>query len=73
MRRHKNRSYFLLLCRGADHARYCLNSRKRKLRELYHYTALLNAGHPPREDDWIIRDQPDEQEARFLDDNDITK
>lgn len=53
--------------------RFTANSRKRKLRELYHYTALLNAGHPPREEDWTIRDQPDETEARFLDDNDITK
>ncbi|KAF2683413.1 hypothetical protein K458DRAFT_304897 [Lentithecium fluviatile CBS 122367] len=51
----------------------CEQSRKRKLRELYHYTALLNLGHPPQVHDWVISDEPSEHEARFLDENDITK
>ena len=44
-------------CGGADiHVhRLCELSRKRKLRELYHYTAVLNAGHPPQQRDWIFR------------------
>ena len=51
--------------------RHCELSRKRKLRELYSYTALLNAGHPPQAHDWAIPDEPSEKEAHFLDDNDI--
>jgi chromatin modification-related protein VID21 len=48
-------------------------SRKRKLRELYNYTALLNAGHPPQVHDWIISDEPSELEARYLEENDVAK
>ncbi|KAF2474874.1 uncharacterized protein BDR25DRAFT_255374 [Lindgomyces ingoldianus] len=51
----------------------CEVSRKRKLRELYNYTALLNAGRPPQWQDWAISDQPSELELRFLNQNDITK
>lgn len=53
--------------------RHCEQSRKRKLRELYNYTALLNAGYPPQVHDWLISDEPTELEARFLDQNDISK
>ncbi|KAF1974081.1 hypothetical protein BU23DRAFT_567862 [Bimuria novae-zelandiae CBS 107.79] len=52
-----------------NEALHCLNSRKRKLGELFHYSALLNAGEPPRPQS----DQPDENKARFLDANDLTK
>ncbi|KAJ4300958.1 RNA polymerase II transcription elongation factor SpEAF [Kalmusia sp. IMI 367209] len=52
---------------------HCELSRKRKLRELYNYTALLNAGHLPQVHDWSISDEPNENEAHFLDENDITK
>jgi chromatin modification-related protein VID21 len=60
---------------GADIAvhRLCEQSRKRKLRELYNYTTLLNAGHPPQAHDWLINDEPSEHEARYLDENDIAK
>jgi chromatin modification-related protein VID21 len=54
----------------------CELSRKRKLRELYNYTALLNAGHPPQLQDWSWATSDDissEDERRFLDQNDITK
>ena len=53
--------------------RVCEQSRKRKLRELYNYTALLNAGQPLQLHDWVISDEPSEQEARYLDQNDIAK
>ena len=61
--------------RGADMAvrRNCELSRKRKLRELYSYTALLNAGHPPQVHDWAVADEPSDNEQRFLDENDIAK
>lgn len=74
--RHGKIALFVLFCRGgADIAvrRTCEQSRKRKLRELYNYTALLNAGHPPQVHDWVISDEPSENERRFLDENDITK
>ncbi|KAF2178636.1 hypothetical protein K469DRAFT_642642 [Zopfia rhizophila CBS 207.26] len=51
----------------------CELSRKRKLRELYNYTALLNASRPPQLQDWVISDEPGENERRFLDENDITE
>ncbi|ORY12089.1 hypothetical protein BCR34DRAFT_483131 [Clohesyomyces aquaticus] len=51
----------------------CEQSRKRKLRELYNYTALLKAGNPPQSQDWLINEVPDESEAAFLDANDIAK
>jgi chromatin modification-related protein VID21 len=53
--------------------RLCELSRKRKLRELYNYTALLNAGHLPQVHDWAISEEPSEHEARYLDENDIAK
>lgn len=54
--------------------RSCELSRKRKLRELYHYTALLGAASPPQVHDWVLSDDPsDEDEAHFLDQNDISK
>lgn len=59
---------------GADIAlrRNCERSRKRKLRELYHYSALLEAGHQLH--DWpSISDEPSENERLFLDANDISK
>jgi hypothetical protein len=56
---------------GADVA--CRHSLKRKLRELYHYTALVTTGLPPEPKYCSINDEPDENEARFLDENDITK
>jgi len=61
---------------GADVAvrRSCELSRKRKLRELYRYTALLGAASPPQAHDWVLSDDPsDEDEAYFLDQNDISK
>ena len=62
------------MCGGADIAvrRSCERSRKRKLRELYSYTALLNASQPQLFD-WAISDEPSENEARFLDQNDILR
>ncbi|KAL1595771.1 RNA polymerase II transcription elongation factor SpEAF [Paraconiothyrium brasiliense] len=51
----------------------CAASLKRKLRELYGTTALLNAGRPLQAQDLALDDEPDENEARFLDENDITK
>jgi chromatin modification-related protein VID21 len=60
----------LLLRGGADIAvhRTCNESRKRKLRELYKYTVYLDVP-----DKWASIDQPSENEARFLNDNDIEK
>ncbi|KAF2876408.1 hypothetical protein BDV95DRAFT_484072 [Massariosphaeria phaeospora] len=60
---------------GADIAvhRNCEVSRKRKLRELYHYTALVSAARPPQLHDWPLSDEPAEHELHFLDENDITK
>ncbi|KAF1950404.1 hypothetical protein CC80DRAFT_482837 [Byssothecium circinans] len=52
----------------------CELSRKRKLRELYGYTALLNQNPPQVHLDWAVPDEPrDDDEARFLDQNDISK
>ncbi|KAF1995179.1 hypothetical protein P154DRAFT_624181 [Amniculicola lignicola CBS 123094] len=55
----------------------CELSRKRKLRELYNYTALLNAGQPPQLRDWFtggfVADEPNETEQLFLDENDMAK
>ncbi|KAH7132067.1 hypothetical protein B0J11DRAFT_520748 [Dendryphion nanum] len=51
----------------------CELSRKRKLRELYNYSGLLTADRPPTLKDFLISDEPDENERRFLDENDITK
>ncbi|KAF2644141.1 hypothetical protein P280DRAFT_477560 [Massarina eburnea CBS 473.64] len=54
----------------------CELSRKRKLRELYAYTTLVSLDPPPQvqERDWHIPDEPrDDDEARFLDANDIAK
>jgi len=75
MRHGKIARILLFGWRGADIAvhRLCEQSRKRKLRELYNYTALLNAGHPPQVHDWVISDDPSEQEARYLDENNIAK
>ena len=54
--------------------RNTLLSRKRKLRELYNYTALLNAAHQPTLGDWEwTTSEPNENERRFLDENDIAK
>ncbi|CAO2648843.1 Nn.00g097920.m01.CDS01 [Neocucurbitaria sp. VM-36] len=53
-----------------------LSTRKRKLRELYRVTvsctASLNAGYQPKVDDFVYS-EPDENESRFLDENDQTK
>lgn len=75
MRHGKIAPICLFAWRGADIAvhRLCEQSRKRKLRELYNYTALLNAGHPPQVHDWLIADEPSEHEARYLDENDIAR
>jgi len=76
MRNRKIARFVLLIRCGADIRLYrnCENSRKRKLRELYRYTALLNAGQPPQLQDWLTGDDPtDEPERRFLDENDITR
>lgn len=64
---------FCMRC-GADIAvrRACERSRKRKLRELYHVNSLL-AAPPGTVVNWVISDEPDENERRFLDQNDITK
>ncbi|KAF2441046.1 hypothetical protein P171DRAFT_524028 [Karstenula rhodostoma CBS 690.94] len=51
----------------------CDGSLKRKLLELYRYTALVNTGLPPEVQYCHNNDEPDENEARFLDENDITK
>ncbi|KAF2793843.1 hypothetical protein K505DRAFT_276230 [Melanomma pulvis-pyrius CBS 109.77] len=74
MRHAKIARFALFRRRGADIAlrRSCELSRKRKLRELYHYTTLLSAGNPPQHD-WVLSDDPSEIEARFLDQNDIAK
>jgi chromatin modification-related protein VID21 len=75
MRQGKIAPIWLFDWRGADIAvhRLCEQSRKRKLRELYNYTALLSAGHPPQVHDWVISDEPNEHEACYLDENDIAK
>jgi hypothetical protein len=75
MRQRKIAQIALYMCGGADIAvrRSCERSRKRKLRELYNYTALLNANHQPQLLDWVISDEPSENEARFLDQNDILR
>ncbi|CAI6341971.1 unnamed protein product [Periconia digitata] len=60
---------------GADipvHSK-CEQSRKRKLRELYSYTTLLSARRPLTPRDWALPDDPQPDEARFLDQNDIAK
>ncbi|KAJ4370580.1 RNA polymerase II transcription elongation factor SpEAF [Neocucurbitaria cava] len=53
-----------------------LLSRKRKLRELYRVTvsctASLNAGYQPKVEDFVYS-EPDENESRFLDENDQTE
>lgn len=78
MRHEKNRSFLLISRCGADIAVHRLSSstRKRKLRELYRVTlcctAALNAGHQPKVEDFIIK-EPDENERRFLDENDYTQ
>ncbi|PVH97182.1 hypothetical protein DM02DRAFT_631378 [Periconia macrospinosa] len=51
----------------------CEQSRKRKLRELYSYTALLNTTRLLSPRDWLIPDEPPPDEAHFLDQNDISK
>lgn len=48
-------------------------SRKRKLRELYAYTALVNAPKGPRLLEVSLDAEPDLSEARFLDENNIAK
>ncbi|KAH7391902.1 hypothetical protein BKA66DRAFT_510470 [Pyrenochaeta sp. MPI-SDFR-AT-0127] len=52
------------------------STRKRKLRELYrvtlYCTASLNAGHQPKSEDFNYK-EPDENERRFLDENDYTQ
>ena len=54
--------------------RTTLVSRKRKLRELYHYTALLSAAHQPTAGDWDWTSrEPSETESRYLDGNDAAK
>jgi hypothetical protein len=75
MRQGKIALIALFMCGGADVAvrRSCERSRKRKLRELYNYTALLNANRQPQLLDWVISDEPAENEARFLDQNDISR
>ncbi|OCL15310.1 hypothetical protein AOQ84DRAFT_307448 [Glonium stellatum] len=51
----------------------CELSRKRKLRELYACAAFLNAAHQPKLHDLPFDAEPDENELRFLDENDIAK
>lgn len=67
----------LLLLRGGGDAdvacRHCEGSLKRKLRQLYRCTALINTGLPPEVQYYHHNDEPDENEARFLNENDITK
>lgn len=48
--------------------RTCNESRKRKLRELYKYSAYLDV--PEK---WTTNIQLDRHEERFLDENDIEK
>ncbi|KAF2262541.1 hypothetical protein CC78DRAFT_545735 [Lojkania enalia] len=49
-------------------------SRKRKLRELYHYTALLNFPQPTlQHKNGVFGDELDDNVVRFLDDNDMAK
>ena len=43
------------------------------MREVYAYTALLNAAHQPKLHDLLFDAEPDENELRFLDENDIAK
>jgi chromatin modification-related protein VID21 len=50
----------------------CELAHKRKLRELWHVNAYLNAGSPPQHLAWLS-DDLSEDERRFLDANDITK
>ena len=75
MRQRKIAPFYLFRRGGADIAVYrnCELSRKRKLRELYTYSALLIQARPPTLKDLLFGDEPDENERRFLDDHDITK
>ncbi|KAL5407768.1 hypothetical protein PMIN03_006956 [Paraphaeosphaeria minitans] len=52
---------------------HCHGSLKRKLRELYRYTALVHTGLPPEVQYCHSNDELDESEVDFLDKNDIIK
>lgn len=71
----KSLLFVFTCCGGADIPlhRNCEQSRKRKLRELYAYTALLNTARPLLTRDWAIPDEPQPDEAFFLDQSDISK
>lgn len=68
MRHRKIARFVLLLCCGADIAvhRTCNESRKRKLRELYRYTACLDV--PEK---WATTVHLEQHETQFLDENDF--
>ncbi|KAF1845679.1 uncharacterized protein K460DRAFT_395275 [Cucurbitaria berberidis CBS 394.84] len=65
-----------LLREKSNEVKSCLSTRKRKLRELYRVTvactASLSATYQPQPEDSIYS-EPDEDERRFLDENDQTK
>jgi hypothetical protein len=78
MRQRKIACFVLLVCGGSAnyHVRRLTSSTlERHLRALWKVTGCCNAalnGHQPRADDVVYND-PDEEERRFLDQNDITK
>ena len=67
MRHRKIARFVLLLCCGADMAvhRTHIETRKRKLRELYKYSAYFDV--PEK---WATTIQLDQHESQFLDEND---
>jgi hypothetical protein len=75
MRRRKIARIAFMSRRGANVAVYreCERARKRKLRELYHVSHLLEWAAAPQVADWADSEAPDESELRFLGENDITK
>jgi hypothetical protein len=78
MRQRKIAYLVLLICGGgANYHVHRLTSAtlERHLRALWKVTGCCNAalnGHQPRADDFIYNDQ-DEEERRFLDQNDTSK
>jgi hypothetical protein len=79
MRQRKIAYFVLLICGGGAnyHVRRLTSSTlERHLRALWKVTGCCNATlsghHQPRADDFFYND-PDEEERRFLDQNDISK
>jgi chromatin modification-related protein VID21 len=58
-----------------NEAAFTISTLERHLRGLYKVTGCCHAtlnGHQPRADDFVYN-EPDEEERRFLEENDVTK